>query len=130
MGIKFELLIMKQSLGFFFFLAFIANAVTAQEPIASAHCYFDEESLFAIVENDDGNTDIFCGKGGDLDDIVVNAVGVAPYMYTTDEVKLTGDAESSAAGRSLVIHEDHKTNDARLKCCTIIADYIPPKQEK
>ena len=46
-------------------------------------------------------------------------------MYTTDEVKLTGDAESSAAGRSLVIHE--QSDDSRLKCCIIAVDYIPPK---
>lgn len=50
---------MKQSLTFFLFLAFIANSVTAQNPIASAHCYFDEASLLAIVEYDNDQTEIF-----------------------------------------------------------------------
>merc|ERR1712170_190150 len=57
MGVKF--LAMKQSFGIFFFLAFVANSVTAQTPIASAHCYFDEASLLAIVEYDNDQTEIF-----------------------------------------------------------------------
>ena len=39
---------MKELLGFLFFLAFIANSVTAQTPIASAHCYFDEGESLSI----------------------------------------------------------------------------------
>ena len=45
-------------------------------------------------------------------------------------MKLTGDAEYSVAGRSIVIHENADdlgaNGDTRLKCCTINVDYIPP----
>ena len=64
-------------------------------------------------------------SSGDFDDIVANAVGVVPVFITSEDVKLTGDAESSIAGRSLVIHE--QADDSRLKCCIITVDYIPPK---
>ena len=67
----------------------------------------------------------FILSSGDFDDIVANAVGVVPVFITSEDVKLTGDAESSIAGRSLVIHE--QSDDSRLKCCIIAVDYIPPK---
>merc|ERR1719483_493360 len=52
---------MKPAQALFFFLIALINLVKAQEPIASAHCNFDEESgntnnYVALVEMDDGTS--------------------------------------------------------------------------
>merc|ERR1712008_273613 len=138
---------MKQAQALFFCLIALINLVKAQEPIASGHCNFNEESgntnnYVALVEMDDGSSVIMGfvhGLGpnplhgfhihefGDLSD---GCASVGDSFYDlgniTDTVKLTGDAEDSVAGRSIVIYENAGDLGARLKCCNIRVDYIPP----
>merc|ERR1711997_1094404 len=147
---------MKQTQALFFFLIVLINLVKAQEPIASAHCNFDEESgntnnYVALLEMDDGTSLIegfvhglapnplhgfhvhefgdlsdgctSCGGHfnpygnthggpdsdnrhvGDLGNIVANDNGDSVVFIADNQVKLTGEAEFSVAGRSIVIHE-------------------------
>ena len=61
----------------------------------------------------------------DLGNIAADPGGNSVILIT-DTVKLTGDAEDSVAGRSIVIYENAGDLGARLKCCNIRVDYIPP----
>merc|ERR1740129_81265 len=117
---------MKQAHALFFFLTALINLVKAQEPIASAHCNFDEESgntnnYVALLEMDDGTSLIegfVHGLGpnplhgfhihefGDLGNIAADPEGNSVVFIADTQVKLTGDAEYSVAGRSIVIHEN------------------------
>ena len=61
----------------------------------------------------------------DLGNIAADPGGNSVVNIVDTQVKLTGDAEDSVAGRSIVIYEN-EDDGSRLKCCTIRVDYIPP----
>ena len=61
----------------------------------------------------------------DLGNIAADPGGNSVVNIVDTQVKLTGDAEDSVAGRSMVIYEN-ADDGSRLKCCTIRVDYIPP----
>ena len=60
-----------------------------------------------------------------LGNIAADPGGNSVVNIVDNQVKLTGDAEDSVAGRSMVIYEN-EGDGSRLKCCTIRVDYIPP----
>merc|ERR1712241_478449 len=75
---------------------------------------------------------------GDLGNINVGSNGESIVFISDNQVKLTGGPEFSVAGRSIVIHENEDdlgasgdasgNAGARLKCCVIVMDTIPPSQ--
>ena len=75
---------------------------------------------------------------GDLGNINVGSNGESIVFISDNQVKLTGEPEFSVAGRSIVIHENEDdlgasgdasgNAGARLKCCVIVMDTIPPSQ--